>query len=86
MIPAESFPALNAALNACSAVLLAAGYVAVRRRAVRARCGRSRHAHRPSPRGRVRCRCPIRPRRFIRRRRFRSITAKAGGSELLAFS
>jgi uncharacterized membrane protein YozB (DUF420 family) len=39
MIPAESFPALNAALNACCVVLLTAGYVAVRRRAVRLHVG-----------------------------------------------
>ena len=35
MIPAESFPALNAALNALSGVLVLAGWVAVRRRALR---------------------------------------------------
>ena len=35
-IPAEAFPALNASLNAAAAVLLVAGYVAIRRRAIRA--------------------------------------------------
>jgi uncharacterized membrane protein YozB (DUF420 family) len=36
IIPAESFPALNAALNAAAGILLLAGYLAIRRRAVRA--------------------------------------------------
>jgi putative membrane protein len=36
IIPAESFPALNAALNAAAGLLLLAGYFAIRRRAVRA--------------------------------------------------
>ena len=35
MIPLEALPALNATLNGTSAVLLAAGFVAIRRRAVR---------------------------------------------------
>jgi uncharacterized membrane protein YozB (DUF420 family) len=35
MIPPESFPGLNAALNAVSAVLLVVGWIAVRRRAIR---------------------------------------------------
>ncbi|HZP40173.1 MAG TPA: DUF420 domain-containing protein [Candidatus Binatia bacterium] len=35
MIPLAALPALNATLNAASAVLLAAGFVAVRRRCIR---------------------------------------------------
>jgi putative membrane protein len=36
MIPPDSFPALNAALNGLAAVLIVAGYVFIRRRAIRA--------------------------------------------------
>jgi uncharacterized membrane protein YozB (DUF420 family) len=39
MTPEDFFPALNAALNALAGLLLAAGYVAVRRRAYRLHAG-----------------------------------------------